>query len=99
MIQALRKFKTEYPGKKICVVWDNAAFHKGKLLRSELSKGKSLENFHLINFPPYAPDKNPIEHVWEDAKGETANVQRDTFAETKNAFVGHIRGRTFEYRI
>jgi transposase len=99
VIEALKKIKTEYPGKRICLVWDNAAFHKGKLLRSELSKGKSLENFHLINFPPYAPDKNPIEHVWEDAKGETANIQRDTFAETKAAFAGHVSGRRFEYRI
>lgn len=99
VIEALKKFKTEYPDKKICIVWDNAAFHKGKLLRSELSKGKFLENLHLINFPPYAPDKNPIEHVWEDAKGTVANIQRDTFAETKSAFVGHVSGRKFEYRI
>lgn len=99
VIEALKKFKAEHSHKKICVVWDNAAFHKGKLLRSELSKGKSFENFHLINFPPYAPDKNPIEHVWEDAKGAVANIQRDTFVETKSAFANHIGGRKFDYRI
>ena len=99
VIAVLKKFKTKYPKKKICIVWDNAAFHKGKLIRRELSKGKSLENFHLINFPPYAPDKNPIEHVWNDAKGAIANIQRDTFAETKSAFARHVRGKKFRYQI
>lgn len=99
VIMVLKKFKAKYPQKKICIVWDNAAFHKGKLLRSDLSKGKSLENFHLINFPPYAPDKNPIEHVWEYAKGTIANIQRDTFEETKTAFAGHVNGKRFKYQI
>lgn len=99
VMKALKQFKTEYPDKNICIVWDNAAFHKGTLIRSELSKGKSLQSFHLINFPPYAPDKNPIEHVWKDAKGAMANIQRETFVETKTAFAGHVSGRMFEYRI
>lgn len=99
VLVALKKFKTEYPDKRVCLVWDNAKFHKGKLIRRELSKGGTLENFHLINFPPYAPDKNPIEHVWNDAKGEIANIQRNTFEETKVAFANHIGGRKFKYGI
>lgn len=99
VIKAFTQFKMAYPEKKICVVWDNAGFHKGKLIRRELSKGGSLENFHLINFPPYAPDKNPIEHVWNDAKGAIANIQYDMFAETKTAFASHLDGRKFKYQI
>ena len=99
VIEALKKFKMEYPRKKICIVWDNVAFHKGRLLRSELSKGKPLENFHLINFPPYAPDKNPIEHVWNDSKGAIANIQCPTFAETKTAFASHVSDKKFKYQI
>lgn len=99
VIRALTKFKMEYPEKRICIVWDNAKFHKGKLIRRELSKGGAMENFHLINFPPYAPDKNPIEHVWNDTKGAIANIQRDTFMETKTAFAGHVDGRKFKYEI
>lgn len=99
VIKALKKFKMEYPKKRICVVWDNAKFHKGKLIRRELSKGGVLENFHLINFPPYAPDKNPIEHVWNDSKGAIANMQCDIFLETKTAFAGHVDGRKFKYEI
>lgn len=99
IIKALKKFKSAYPHQKLCVVWDNAKFHKGTLIRRELSKGKTLENFHLINFPPYAPDKNPIEQVWNDAKGAIANMQHDTFTGTKSAFAGQVRGRKYEYRI
>lgn len=58
-----------------------------------------LERVHLIAFPPYAPDENPIEHVWNDAKDKIANFQRETFAETKSAFVSHITGRKFKYKI
>lgn len=63
IMKAYKKFLELYPNKKICVIWDNAKFHKGKLIRENLKKGKSLEMLYLINFPPYAPDKNPIEHV------------------------------------
>ena len=99
VLKAFEIFLKEYPGKKICVVWDNASFHKGKEIRDVLRKGKLLQRVHLIAFPPYAPDENPIEHVWNDAKDEIANFQRETFAETKTAFVSHIAGRKFEYKI
>lgn len=99
VIEALGTFKEKYPDKKICIVWDNARFHKGKAIRRELSLGRTLENFHLINFPPYAPDKDPIEHVWNEAKGAIANIQHDTFAQTKAAFARHADGKKFPYKI
>lgn len=99
VLKALGLFLEEYTDKKICIVWDNASFHKGQEIRKALKKGELLERIHLIAFPPYAPDQNPIEHVWNDAKGVIANIQRDTFSETKTAFVGHIRSRKFNYQI
>ena len=89
----------QYPNKKICIIWDNAGFHKGALIREALRTGGILERVHLINFPPYAPDHNPIEHVWNAAKGATANIQRKTFVETKQSFVDYVGGRKFQYRI
>jgi transposase len=99
IIEALKKLKAEYPHKKICLIWDNARWHKGKLLRSELSRGKSLENFHLINFPPYAPDKNSQEHVWKDAKEKIANTVQESFVETVALFTATVLGRTYDYRV
>lgn len=88
-----------YPDKKICIVWDNVSFHKGKALREKLKKGQSLERVHLINFPPYAPDYNPQEAVWNGGKGYIANRQFKTFAGTKRSFHRFISTRIFDYTI
>lgn len=99
IIKALELFLRLYPYKRICIVWDNAKFHKGKLIRETLKKGKLLERVHLINFPPYAPDKNPVEHVWKAAKHKISNIQFETFDKTKNAFKNFVIGRKFNYQI
>lgn len=99
VLKALEPLVKQYPGKRICIVWDNAKFHKGALIREALRKGGTLERVHLVNFPPYAPDYNPIEHVWNGAKGSTANIQRDTFAEIKHAFHAFVSGKKFHYQI
>lgn len=99
ILQAFRLFLRKYPQKRICIVWDNARFHKGKLIRSALKKGRLLERVHLINFPPYAPNTNPIEHVWKLVKEKLANVQYDTFEKTKQAFLRMMINRKFCYSI
>lgn len=99
VIRTLKLLLKRFPNKKICIIWDNAAFHKGKRLRQALAKGGELERVHLIPLPPYAPDENPIEHVWKDAKGAIANTQHDTLANVTHAFERHIRRRTFSYHL
>lgn len=98
-IRVLKQLVAQYPGKHICVIWDNAKWHKGKLLRRYLGKGRKLEKLHLVNFPPYAPDHNPIEHVWQYAKGKIANRSGQDFETIKQAFLSHINQRNFAYRI
>ncbi|MGI0059185.1 MAG: IS630 family transposase, partial [Nitrosotalea sp.] len=68
IIRATGEFIKLYPNKKICIIWDNATCHKGILMREALAKGGLLERVHLVTFPPYAPDHNPIEHVWNTVK-------------------------------
>lgn len=99
ILEAVQTLVGLYPGKKIVIVWDNATWHKNQLLRAELGLGQSLRDVHLINFPPYAPDHNPIEHVWNDAKNAISNVQRDDFESTVTAFEAHTRSRSFDYKI
>lgn len=99
IIKATARFLKEYPGKRICIIWDNATPHKGKLLRKELKRGGSLERVHLITFPPYAPDTNPIEHVWNTTKAKLSNNQYPTFNETKQAFIQAVDSQTFSYQI
>ena len=93
----MEHFLREYPDKQIAIIWDNAAFHKSKEIRDQLKKGGIMERVHLIPMPPYAPDENPIEHVWNTAKQDVANIQRGTFEHTKQAFSDYIASRLFHY--
>lgn len=100
IIDSLRKLKRNYKNKNICLIWGNAKWHKGKKIRKELSKGNGLENFHLINFPPYAPDKNPQEHIWKYGKDEISNSDNsDSFDDIIKKFQRIILNRKFDYMI
>lgn len=97
VLKAFEQFLKQYPDKSICIVWDNAAFHKSKEIRDALGKGQLLERVHLIAMPPYAPDENPIEHIWNTAKTKVANIQKSSFQETKKAFHDFVTERSFRY--
>jgi len=72
-VQCLKKIIAQYKGKNILLLWDNAPWHKGEALRTFLA---TCSNFKIINFPPYAPDENPQEHVWKTGR---ANTTHNTF--------------------
>jgi len=93
----LARLQRETPGKKIAVVLDNASFHHAKDLTKLFAPGEALERITPIFLPPYAPDHNPTEHVWNSGKGHIANLQRDTPEETFSAFMSYITGREFDY--
>ena len=99
IIKATGKFLKLYPDKKICIIWDNATCHKGTLIRQALSKGGPLERVHLVALPPYAPDCNPIEQVWNTTKGKLANHQNSNFEITKQKFLTLTDNQFFSYQI
>ena len=39
------------------LVWDQAGFHKSKVLHIP-------ENITIISLPPYSPELNPVENLW-----------------------------------
>ena len=97
IIKVLKLLMKKYPGKKICLVWDNARFHKGRLIRKALEN--TLSSYFLVNFPPYAPDSNPQEHVWKWAKDQIGNIQFKSLMELTDAFRRIITGRIYSYQI
>lgn len=99
IIRAIADFLKLYPDKKIAIVWDNATHHKGIELREALKTGGPLQRVHLINLPPYAPDTNPIEKVWQTTKAKLANYQDKDFEETKQKFMGLTNRQIFPYQI
>ena len=99
IIEALRELTKRYPNQKLCLIWDNARWHRSKQLRELLGKDKEFEHFYFIWLPPYAPDYNPQEHVWKVAKTETKNTVTRTFEELKRIFETAISGKTFDYKM
>ena len=97
IILAMARLARETDNDKIAVVLDNARFHHAKALTSLYKPGEALESITPIYLPPYAPDHNPTEHVWNTAKGSIANIQRDTPEQTYTTFLDYITSRTFDY--
>ena len=96
-ILALERLQRETETEKIAVVLDNARFHHAKALTGLYEPGQLLERITPIYLPPYAPDHNPVEHVWNAAKNNIANIQRETPEETFGAFASYVTGRAFDY--
>ncbi len=51
---------------KLLVIWDGSPIHKGHV-RTCLAAGGARQ-IHLEQLPPYAPDLNPGEGVWQHLK-------------------------------
>jgi transposase len=96
IIPVLEQLVIRYPNKLICIIWDNARFHHGQKIKAKLST--TLKPIHLINLPPYAPDKNPQEHVWKYGKDQIANVQCHSLEEVVTKFSNTVMGRIYPYR-
>lgn len=58
----------------VIVLWDNGKIHKGQTMRDFCANHRRL---HLENFPGYAPELNPDEGVWNQAKRALANGRPD----------------------
>lgn len=99
MISALRELSLRYEKKKLCIVWDNARWHRSKELRKFLGKGNEFENIHLVWLPPYAPDENPEEHVWKVGKVAVSNTVTCHFDDLKHVFEQSISNKYFDYQL
>jgi hypothetical protein len=64
VINFLKQIERNHPNKKIAVVMDNAPCHKSKVMKEYLKKS-SIKVFFL---PPYSPEMNPDEKVWNYLK-------------------------------
>jgi transposase len=65
----LRKLLRHLRG-NVIVVWDGSKIHKGPHLARLLHDYPRLQ---LEPFPGYAPELNPVEQIWNNFKGHTAN--------------------------
>ena len=85
-VQFLNKIQERNPDRKrIHVIWDNAAYHKGPDVRAFLSRPDC--RIHLIQLPPYCPHLNPIERLWAVLH---EHVTHNRVYETKHQFADAI---------
>ena len=96
-ILALERLQRETETEQIAVVLDNARSHHAKALTALYEPGRLLERITPVFLPPYAPDHNPVEHVWNAARNNIATIQRETPEETLGASASHIAGRTLDH--
>jgi len=66
------------------VVIDNAAFHSTKNI-------KVPENIYLLRIPPYCPELNPCEQVWQYIKKRFKNKTFGTIEQLKTWLGGMVR--------
>ena len=57
----LDEISDRHPGEKILMVLDGAGWHHSKSL-------KVPETMRLHFLPPYSPELNPVEHIWDEIK-------------------------------
>lgn len=57
----LNEVSARHPDEHIVMVIDGAGWHRSDALRAPA-------NIHLLKLPPYAPELNPIEHLWDELR-------------------------------
>ena len=68
----LDKFSEAFRESLNLIVLDNGRFHHAKVL-------KIPENVVLLFLPPYSPELNPIERLWQDIKAKLFSQGYETF--------------------
>jgi transposase len=57
----LTEISARYPEEFILMVLDGASWHRSETLIVP-------ENIRLVTLPPYSPQLNPVEHLWEEIR-------------------------------
>ncbi len=57
----LDEISSRYSEDRIVMILDGAGWHKSSIL-------KTPKNMRLISLPPYSPELNPVEHLWDELR-------------------------------
>lgn len=61
--QLLAKYK-----KEIHLIWDGAKIHIGQAVKDFLATDPDAKRLYLYRIPPYSPELNPTEQLWNNLK-------------------------------
>jgi transposase len=82
-IEFLRKLR-KCAGKPIAVVVDGGSYHKSKAVNDFIKEDGEKLGIKLVLLPPYSPELNPDEQVWNQAKNILGRMGTTTKKELLN---------------
>ncbi len=73
MIAFLQYLQRQCPDQRLAVIWDGASYHRSQAIQAYLellNQDKAPDQWPLtcIRFAPNAPEQNPVEDIWLQAK-------------------------------
>ena len=82
----LQQIKKQYPEEEHVVVWDGAGFHPHDSEHPNVPPG-----IHIVNLPPYSPELNPIERLWDMIQDQTANKLWPSIKRLEEVVATHLK--------
>ena len=76
----LDEVAARHPDERIVMVCDGAGWHGSSAIRMP-------ENIRLVRLPPYSPELNPVEHIWDDLREKWFH---NMVFESQNALEDHL---------
>ena len=84
----LQKLRADV-ARPLIVIADNASYHKGRVVEHYVRQTQGA--VHVANLPPYAPELNPDEQVWNHAKARLAKLAVTHRSEMKKTVTNILR--------
>ena len=84
----LKEIKVQYREYEHIVVWDGAGFHP-----KHSSHEKVPDVVDIVTLPPYSPERNPIEKLWDLIQDQRANKLWPTIERLDQVVGLHLQDR------
>lgn len=86
--QFIKQVAESAPGKIHVIIGDGAGFHH----KEHQEHGSALpENVRILTLPPYSPELNPIEKLWDIVKDGICNVNWSSLSELEDRLTERLR--------
>ena len=104
-ISFLDYLQTQRPNQRIAIIWDGAGYHRSQEVKDylqSLNTGRAPSSswqLTCLRFAPNAPEQNPVEDVWLQAKRFFREFYHlcDSFSLVKLLFELVTHGQTFNF--
>ncbi|MBD2699471.1 transposase, partial [Spirosoma sp. BT702] len=84
----LGKLCSRYRKRDLLVIWDGASIHRGEAVKAFLKERPG--RVHLERLPPYSPELNPTELVWNHIKQRLKNQVYLSLADLTSAVLAQV---------